>query len=162
RLGVDDVLVGPDGHAAFLLAQSVAGFSGWAKFGKLPRMQLLEPDQLPQRFADVDALEELMTRPSRALVEDLAAVEGDILILCLGVGGKMGPTLARVAKRAAPATRVAGVARFSAPGPADSLQRHGVETIACDLLDRAQVARLPKLPNVIYMAGRKFGAVGQE
>ena len=123
-------------------------------------MQLLEPNQLPQRFADVDALEEFMTRPSRALVDDLAALDGDILIL--GVGGKMGPTLARLAKRAAPAKRIVGVARFSEPGLADSLKRHGVETIACDLLDRDQIARLPKLPNVIYMAGRKFGAVGQE
>jgi len=65
-------------------------------------------------FADVEALEEFMTRPSRELAADLARAPGDLLIL--GVGGKMGPTLARMAKRAAPGRRVIGVARFSEPG----------------------------------------------
>jgi nucleoside-diphosphate-sugar epimerase len=70
----------------------------------------------------------------------------------------MGPTLARLARNAAPDKRVIGVARFSEAGLRDTLQAHGVETIACDLLDRAAVQKLPQLRNVIFMAGRKFGA----
>ena len=99
-----------------------------------------------------------MTRPGPELIADLAAVEGDILIL--GVGGKMGPTLARLAKRAAPGKRIVGVARFSQPGLRERLEAQGVETLACDLLDRAAAGRLPLLPNVVFLAGRKFGAQG--
>jgi nucleoside-diphosphate-sugar epimerase len=121
---------------------------------------VLSPGELPESFADEAALEEFMTRPSQALIDDLARVEGDIAIL--GVGGKMGPTLAGLAKRAAPDKRVVGVARFSEPGIREKLARWGVETIACDLLDRAAVAALPKLANVIFMAGRKFGTEGAE
>ena len=115
-------------------------------------------EPLPDGFADEDALEEFMTRPGPELVGDLAALDGDIMIL--GVGGKMGPTLARLARRAAPDKAVIGVARFSQAGLADRLQRRGVETIACDLLDRAAVEALPKPANVVFMAGRKFGAGG--
>ena len=74
----------------------------------------------------------------------------------------MGPTLARLVKRAAPSKRIIGVARFSNPAVRDALAAHEVETIACDLLDRAAVAALPRIPNVIYMAGRKFGTTGAE
>jgi len=72
----------------------------------------------------------------------------------------MGPTLSWMARRAAPGKRVVAVARFSEPGLRDSLERRGVETIACDLLDRGAVARLPPIANVVSMAGRKFGAEG--
>ena len=121
---------------------------------------LLPPDELPERFEDVEALEEFMTRPSPALVDDLARIDGDLLVL--GVGGKMGPTLARLAKRAAPDKRVTGVARFSDPEVRERLGRAGVDTIACDLLDRTAVADLPPAPNVVFMAGRKFGSTGAE
>lgn len=117
-------------------------------------------DSLPDRFRDVEHLEEVMTAPSPALVAELGHVPGDLIIL--GVGGKMGPTLARLAKRAAPARRVVGVARFSEPGLRGSLQRHGIDCIAADLLDRRQIDALPKLPNVVFMAGRKFGSTGSE
>ena len=113
---------------------------------------------LPSRFDSVEAVEEFMTRPSPALVADLARAPGDILVL--GVGGKMGPTLARLAKRAAPDRRVIGVARFSEPGVRESLAAAGVEPVSADLLDRAQVEALPRTPNVVFMAGRKFGATG--
>jgi len=113
---------------------------------------------LPQRFNDIEHLEDVMTTPSPALVETLQRVSGDILVL--GVGGKMGPTLARLAKRAAPDKRVIGVARFSEPGLRESLQRHGVECIAADLLSREQLAALPDAPNVVFAAGHKFGASG--
>lgn len=115
---------------------------------------------LPRGFADVEALEDFMTAPSAALVADLQRAPGDIIVL--GVAGKMGPTLARLAKRAAPDRRVVGVARFSDPRQKAALERHGVETIACDLLDAKAVAGLPKLPNVVFMAGFKFGASGNE
>ncbi len=124
------------------------------------RGAMLDPAALPDSFASVAALEEFMTRPSAALVADLARLDGDIIVL--GIGGKMGPTLARLARRAAPGKRIVGVARFSEPGLKAKLEGQGIECIAADLLDRAAVARLPTLPNVIYMAGRKFGSTGAE
>lgn len=113
---------------------------------------------LPERFASVEALEDFMSAPSSALAADLARAPGDILVL--GVGGKMGPTLARMAKRAAAGRRVIGVARFSEAGLRARLESWGVECIACDLLDRAALERLPRAPNVVFMAGHKFGAAG--
>ncbi|MBI2750254.1 MAG: NAD-dependent epimerase/dehydratase family protein [Burkholderiales bacterium] len=113
---------------------------------------------LPERFASVEALEEFMSTPSAALAADLARAPGDILVL--GVGGKMGPTLARMAKRATLGRRVFGVARFSESGLRARLESWGVECVACDLLDRAALERLPRAPNVVFMAGQKFGAAG--
>jgi nucleoside-diphosphate-sugar epimerase len=117
-------------------------------------------DGLPATIGSVAELDEVMSRPTPALVDDLARLEGDILVL--GVGGKMGPNLARLAKRAAPAKRVVGVARFTEPGLEAALEGDGIETIRCDLLEREAVAALPKLANVVFMAGRKFGTVGRE
>ncbi len=113
---------------------------------------------LPARFETVEAVEDFMTAPSDALVADLAKTPGDVIVL--GVAGKMGPTLARMAKRAAPSKRVMGVARFSEPGVREALVGAGVEPISADLLDRAQLENLPKAANVVFMAGRKFGATG--
>ena len=115
---------------------------------------------LPNRLDSVAHLEDVMTTPSSALQATLQDVPGDILVL--GVGGKMGPSLARLAKRAAPHKRVIGVARFSEPGLRESLQSQGVECIATDLLQREQLAALPDVPNVVFMAGRKFGSSGSE
>lgn len=115
-------------------------------------------NKLPSRFETVEDMEDFMTTPSPALIDDLAKVPGDILVL--GVGGKMGPTLARLARRAAPGKRIIGVARFSEPGVRESLVAAGVEPIAADLLDRGALERLPKADNVMFMAGRKFGATG--
>ena len=121
-------------------------------------VEFLDPTDLPERFASVEALDEFMTRPSRALVADLERVDGDLMIL--GVAGKMGPTLARLAKRASPARRVIGVARFSDAAVREQLAAHGVETIACDLLDRAAIEALPAIANIVFAAGHKFGASG--
>lgn len=121
-------------------------------------MNVQSAPPVPARFADVEALEEFMTAPSPALEADLARAPGDLMVL--GVGGKMGPTLARLARRAAPGRRVIGVARFSEPGLREKLEAAGVECIACDLLDRASLERLPRAPNLVYMAGYKFGAAG--
>ncbi len=118
-------------------------------------MDVLTFENLPERIEDVEALEELLSRPSQALVDDMARLEGDLAVL--GVGGKVGPTLARLAKRAAPKKRVIGVARFSDATVRRRLEAAGVETVACDLLERDQVAKLPDVSNVVYMAGKKFG-----
>jgi nucleoside-diphosphate-sugar epimerase len=116
--------------------------------------------QLPDCFDDVGQLEEVMSRPSDALVAQLRQVPGDIMVL--GVGGKMGPTLARMAKRAAPGRRVIGVARFSQAGLREQLGAQGVECIEADLLSRDALAALPDAANIVFMAGRKFGSTGSE
>ncbi len=119
---------------------------------------LLARDHLPETIADIAALDDLLCRPSQALIDDLKAVDGDIMVL--GVAGKMGPTLAGLAKAALPDRRVIGVARFSDPAVEQWLKAKGIETIHCDLLDEAALGALPKTPNIIFMAGRKFGAEG--
>jgi nucleoside-diphosphate-sugar epimerase len=126
----------------------------------MPDMAGYDATPLPERFDDAEHLEDVMTTPPPWLPEKLASLDGDIMVL--GVAGKMGPTLARLAKRAAPDRRVIGVARFSEPGTKERLERQGVETITCDLLDRAAVAALPDIPNIVFMAGRKFGSAGAE
>src|ERR1700730_2312794 len=118
------------------------------------------PDALPDRLRDVEHLEEVMSTPSAALITALQELPGDIIIL--GVGGKIGPTLARLAKRAAPGKRVVGVARFSEKGVREKLAGWAIECIEADLLERRQIDALPKLPNVVFMAGRKFGSSGHE
>lgn len=106
-----------------------------------------------------DALDELLSRPDPAVVEAMRRLEGDILVL--GVSGKMGPTLAMLARRASAEARVRrrviGVARFSAAAVRQRLERDGIETIAADLLDPEALRALPAAANVIYMAGQKFG-----
>ena len=81
---------------------------------------LLTRDTLPETIPDIAALDDLLCRPSQALIDDLDKVDGDIMIL--GVAGKMGPTLAGLAKAALPERRVIGVARFSEPDVKDWLQ----------------------------------------
>ena len=117
-------------------------------------------DPLPDSFRDVDHLDEVMTAPSDTLIADMKKVPGDLVIL--GVGGKIGPTLARLAKRGAPGKRIVGVARFSEKGLRERLTGWGIECMEADLLDRVQIEKLPKLPNVVFMAGRKFGSAGAE
>ena len=119
---------------------------------------LLTRDNLPETISDIAALDELLCRPSQALIDDLQKVEGDIMVL--GVAGKMGPTLAGLAKAALPDRRVIGVARFSDASAKAWLEARGIETISCDLLDESAIEALPKLQNIVFMAGRKFGAEG--
>jgi nucleoside-diphosphate-sugar epimerase len=118
----------------------------------------------PTSIADDTQLDELLSEPSAAAIDTMRQLDGDLIVL--GVAGKMGPTLARMARRASDAAgvrrRVIGVARFSDPTHEAALQAHGVETIRCDLLDQAAVDRLPDAPLVVYMAGRKFGSTGLE
>jgi nucleoside-diphosphate-sugar epimerase len=119
---------------------------------------LLTRDNLPDKIIDIAALDDILCQPSQALIDDLRKVDGDIMIL--GIGGKMGPTLAGLAKNALPDRRIIGVARFSEPGVEEWLQARGIETIHCDLLDEAAIKTLPQAANIIFMAGRKFGAEG--
>ena len=105
---------------------------------------LLTRDTLPETISDIAALDDLLCRPSQALINDLKKIGGDIMIL--GVAGKMGPTLAGLAKAAAPGRRVIGVARFSDASVKDWLQVRGVETINCDLMDEKAIRMLAKMP----------------
>ncbi len=113
---------------------------------------------------DVTELEDLLSAPTDGAIQALGSLDGDIVIL--GVGGKMGPTLARMAKRASQIAgvkrRVIGVSRFSSATLERSLQAWGIETVCCDLLERNSIAELPEVANVVYMAGMKFGSTGQE
>ncbi len=116
---------------------------------------------LPERIADLEQLDELLSRPTPGVVATMERLEGDVIIL--GVGGKIGPSLARMIRRAGGVRRrVIGVARFSTPELQRQLQSEGIETIRCDLLDRGQLEALPDVPNVLYLAAMKFGATGQE
>src|SRR6266404_5092744 len=119
---------------------------------------LLTRETLPETIPDIATLGELLCRPSQALIDDLGSVDGDLMIL--GVAGKMGPTLAGLATAALPDRKIIGVARFSDASVKDWLQARGVETIPCDLLDEAAIKALPKIKNIVFMAGRKFGAEG--
>lgn len=112
----------------------------------------------------VENLEEILSAPTEATIETLRRLDGDLIVL--GVGGKMGPTLARMAKRAfdlaGVSRRVMGVSRFSEPELEQRLQSWGIETWRCDLLDKNAYASLPDAANIVYMAGMKFGSTGQE
>jgi nucleoside-diphosphate-sugar epimerase len=109
-------------------------------------------------------LEERLSKPTDGAIDSIAKLKGTLLIL--GIGGKMGPTLARMAKRAADAAgnplRIIGVSRFSKPELREQLESYGIETIACDLLDPSAMATLPDAENILYMAGWKFGSMGNE
>jgi nucleoside-diphosphate-sugar epimerase len=118
----------------------------------------------PDTIHNLEELEDRLSTPTPEVVETLGRLEGDLLVL--GVAGKMGPSLARMARRASVQAgvhrRIVGVARFSSAGQETALQQAGIETVRCDLLDEEAVQRLPDVPNVLYLAGMKFGATGQE
>lgn len=103
-----------------------------------------------------------LSEPSSQTVQMMKSMNGDIIIL--GVAGKVGITLAIMAKRAIEkagvSKKVIGVARFSNPGVKKQLDSYGIETVTCDLSDYESVKKLPIVENVIFMAGRKFGTTG--
>lgn len=109
-----------------------------------------------------EKLDALLSEPSELLIQDLGNVQGDILIL--GAGGKMGPSLALLAKKAlgTKPNRVIAVSRFSDPIAVKLLQENNIETICADLMEPGVLDTLPDAENIIYMAGRKFGTDGQE
>jgi nucleoside-diphosphate-sugar epimerase len=105
-----------------------------------------------------EELEEALSRPSAALSATLARLPGDLIIL--GAGGKMGPSLARLARRADPTRRIVAVSRWSSHDAEHALQTVGVETIRADLRDPQALTALPNAPNIVFMAGQKFGTSG--
>lgn len=114
----------------------------------------------PEGFSSAEELEDHLSEPSGSLVEELAGAEGDWLFV--GAGGKMGPTLARMARKAldragSGTAKVRAVSRFSDPAARRSLELHGVETIAADVLDREAADALPDAAHVVFMLGMKFG-----
>lgn len=113
----------------------------------------------PPFLADEHVLDDWMTRPSDALVSFVATLQGPVIVL--GAGGKMGPSLCVLLKRAAEAAgsslRVLAVSRFSQLNARQWLDKRGVQTIACDLMDRTAVAALPDAEQVLYLVGLKFG-----
>ena len=112
----------------------------------------------------IDTVVEGLLQPSDALVEDMSKLKGNILIL--GVGGKIGPSLALLAKqaieRAGTQAKVIGVSRFSEPGLKDQLEKQGIETLHADLMNETDLQALPNVENVLYLAGNKFGTTGKE
>jgi nucleoside-diphosphate-sugar epimerase len=110
--------------------------------------------------ASEDALEARLAAPDEETIAALAQLDGDVLVL--GAGGKMGPSLARMARRAigGRSRRVIAVSRFSDAAAAAQLEAHGVEVLRADLADPRAVASLPDAPNVLWMAGQKFGTTG--
>lgn len=113
---------------------------------------------------EVELMYKKILLPSDSLVSDIAKLKGDIMIL--GVGGKMGPALARLAKQAVDKAgvnkKIIGVARFSEASLQDELNYQGIKTYQADLLDEHQLQSLPEVENVLYLAGTKFGTTGKE
>lgn len=119
---------------------------------------------LPDLIENESQLDGLLAKPLPDLVELMSNLDGDVMIL--GVAGKMGISLGQLAveaiRIAGVQKQVFGVARFSEPGSRERLESVGVQAIRCDLLDRAAVAALPQVRNVVFMAGRKFGTDGAQ
>jgi len=118
----------------------------------------------PARVNSMEELELLLREPTDRVLSVLRQLDGDIVVL--GVAGKMGPSLARMARSASDMVgvkrRIIGVARFSNPEIETNLRAFGIETIHCDLLDEAAVERLPEVRNVVFLAGMKFGSTSRE
>jgi nucleoside-diphosphate-sugar epimerase len=116
---------------------------------------------LPERIHTEAELEDTLAEPSDEDLECVARLHGDVIVV--GAGGKMGPSLARRVHRAiirtGSASRVVAASRFSSADARASLDREGIETRACDLLDPAGIAALPRCPYVLFLAGRKFGTL---
>ncbi len=108
-------------------------------------------------------LEQALSTPNTADIDAMRVIAGDVMVL--GAGGKMGPSLARLARRASDLAgtprRVVAVSRFSSPAARAELDESGVETLECDLLNSDDVARLPGTENLLFLAGRKFGSTGR-
>src|SRR3989440_1067073 len=112
----------------------------------------------------VEELEEQLSCPAAADISAMTELEGDVLIL--GAGGKMGPTLALLARRAADEAgikkRIIAVSRFADDDSRRQLDAQNIETISCDLLEPGVLGRLPDAKNIVFMAARKFGTTGSE
>jgi nucleoside-diphosphate-sugar epimerase len=116
---------------------------------------------LPDIIKNEDQLEELLSRPSDEAAAMFSRLDGDILFL--GIGGKIGPSLARMAKRACDHAgvnkKIIGVSLFESPEHREKIGKIGIETIHGDLLDTGFMKSLPQIRNVFFLAGMKFGSV---
>jgi len=125
----------------------------------LDKKAVFENPSNDRTLEDITELDQVLTNPSDRLIKDMARLEGDILIL--GAGGKMGPSLALLAKRAIgqldEKKEVICVSRFSDKEQKKFLENHGIRVIAADLMNEDDLQSLPEAKNVIYMAGQKFG-----
>jgi hypothetical protein len=120
----------------------------------------MDPVSFPDSIESLDELDLLLSRPSAQLVESIRNLSSPLVIV--GAGGKLGPTLALMARRAADAAgcplEVIAVSRFNGPAPArDWLEQRGVATLSCDLLRPESLRQLPDSPNVVHLVGQKFG-----
>ena len=117
--------------------------------------------EYPDKINNEDHLEELLSRPGDELTRMFSRLEGDIMFL--GIGGKIGPSLARMARRACGNAginkRILGVALEIDPESQNLFSEMGIETIEGDLLDRSFITSLPVFRNVFFLAGMKFGSV---
>jgi hypothetical protein len=106
-----------------------------------------------------DELTEVMTRPRRQLIEFMPTLKSPLVIL--GAGGKMGPTLAILARRAADAAHcpldIVAVSRFSDVKVRRQLESHDIQTLSADLMVRPAFDSLPNTDNLLYLVGLKFG-----
>jgi len=109
---------------------------------------------------DESGLEDVLSEPADATKNVLADLSGDIVVL--GAGGKMGPTLAMMLRKAAPERNIYAVSRFSDKTARARIERVGLKTIELDLLDESQYAKLPRAQNVFFLAGMKFGSSGNQ
>lgn len=113
---------------------------------------------------DMNKRVENLLEPSDELVADIAKLNGDILFL--GAGGKIGPSLAALCRKAIDKSgiprKIIGVSRFSEPGLKEQLEKIGVDIHPADLLDEEALKLVPEAENVIYLAGTKFGTSGRE
>ena len=116
---------------------------------------------LPERILDEAQLEDVLSQPSDRDLDFVSRLDGDVLII--GAAGKMGPSLARRVHRALQEAgsrhQVIAASRFSSAAARQSLEADGIRTLVCDLLDPSQIQALPSSPNVLFLAGRKFGTL---
>lgn len=105
-------------------------------------------------------LEDVLSEPTEATKKIVAKLNGDIAVL--GAGGKMGPTLAMMLKKASEGRKIYAVSRFSDKEAKARIEEAGVKTIEAELLDESRYCELPGVENVFYLAGMKFGATGNQ
>ncbi len=105
-------------------------------------------------------LEDVLSEPTDATRKVLADLSGDIVVL--GAGGKMGPTLAMMLRKASTNRNIYAVSRYSDKAARARIERTGIKTVEIDLLDESQYSKLPDAENVFYLAGMKFGASGNQ
>ena len=109
---------------------------------------------------DECALENILSEPADATKEIVAGLNGDIVVL--GAGGKMGPTLAMMLRKASSGKNIYAVSRFSDKAVRTRIEQAGIKTIQADLLDESLYSQLPDVENVFYLPGMKFGSTGNQ